>query len=230
MTVSITTAALSVTIDDLKLTISGTASAEFALSVGKGDAELVGDAKTDLNVSGVTTVSATQANASTETAAKTAAENAVKAITGWTTLTKNGVTASITNGAFTAAQTGTFGTPNGTDGSYTFKVTLTKGAVTNSDIGGTVTITATAASDAQLVAGAKSELNVTSVRAITVAMASVNTNTDAATQVENAIKALWSSSLTKNSVTASVSQVGFTAAVAGSTSNPPPWHGGILYV
>ena len=47
-----------------------------------------------------------------------------------TSLPLNGVTTNVVNGTYTAATTGSVSTPNGTGGSYTFTVELTKGAGT----------------------------------------------------------------------------------------------------
>jgi hypothetical protein len=83
---------------------------------------------------------AAQANAANITQAKAA----VEAIIG--NLSLNGVTATVVDGIFTAAQTGTHNNLSGTNGSYTFTVNLNKGAGTQqTTITLTLTITATPA-------------------------------------------------------------------------------------
>jgi uncharacterized repeat protein (TIGR02543 family) len=68
-----------------------------------------------------TAFTATQAQVSSIAAAKAKAESVIGG------LALNGVSAEVVDGAFTAAVAGTSGNPAGTNGSYTFTVTLNKG-------------------------------------------------------------------------------------------------------
>jgi Leucine-rich repeat (LRR) protein len=86
------------------------------------------------------TYATTQAATASAAAAKTIVENAIAALDGFTAL---GVT-TVVSGTYTAPTAGTPGNLNGTNGSYTFTVSLTKGGGTpQSTQQRTLTITAT---------------------------------------------------------------------------------------
>lgn len=79
----------------------------------------------------------TQAEATTEAAVKTEIEEVIVA------LELDGVTPEVTKVSYTAATAGDAGDPDGTNGTYKFKVNLTKGTRTTVTAELTMTITAT---------------------------------------------------------------------------------------
>ncbi|MDR2360297.1 MAG: DUF4430 domain-containing protein, partial [Oscillospiraceae bacterium] len=96
----------------------------------------------DITAAKTKIASAAFAAAQSEIADDDAALSKVKTIIG--ALDLNGVTASVTGGTFTGATEGDSKNVNGTNGSYTFTVSLAKGAGTPQTYDGTLTITATA--------------------------------------------------------------------------------------
>ena len=89
------------------------------IKIDNSDNEAITAAKEAIEAA---TFAATQSNAATDAAAKSAVEAIIGA------LSLNGVTTEVVSGVFTAAVSGTSANPNGTDGSYTFTVKLNKGA------------------------------------------------------------------------------------------------------
>ena len=80
----------------------------------------------------------TQASAADENAIKTALKN-----TAVTAVNNSGITITINNVSYTAPIAGTSANPGGTNGSYTFTVTVSKGTQSETTVQKTITITAT---------------------------------------------------------------------------------------
>ncbi len=96
--------------------------------------------------------------ANTEIAVKTALATQINALPGMNT---TGITVTASNiivSSFKAATTGTSAKPEGTNGSFTFTVSLTKGEITQATTDKSGTITATAFSDTMAVAAAKTAI------------------------------------------------------------------------
>ncbi|MCL2004424.1 MAG: S-layer homology domain-containing protein [Oscillospiraceae bacterium] len=92
-----------------------------------------------------------------------------------------GVTAVVNTTSFTAAEEGTAAVPNGTNGSYVFTVTVSKGTVSDT-VNGTLTITAISLSSEARIAAAVTEINKPYAP-----LPSVTTEAEAKTAAQNVI-------------------------------------------
>ncbi|GHV22266.1 hypothetical protein FACS189428_4060 [Clostridia bacterium] len=151
----------------------------------------------------------TQVNAPTQAAAKTVVENIIG------TLNLNGVTATVNDGTFTAATAGTPSNKNGTNGSYTFTVTLSKGYGTPQ-----TTVTLTLAITATPYDASQDNLDITAAKAAIESASYTDTQANipdiaaAKTKVANII-----GGLSLNGVTPTVIDGAFNPATAGTPSN-----------
>ena len=158
-------------------------------------------------VQGATYVAVTQATLNTQSAAKTAVQLIING------LELNGVNYSIVDEVFTAAIAGTPSSTSGTNGSYKFKVQLTKGAATaqtTSEL--TLTITATPYSDNDFVSAAKGLVEGATYGSVL--QATLNTSALAKIEVQNTITAL-----NLVGVSYTIIDENFTAATTGTATN-----------
>ena len=156
------------------------------------------------------TFTTTQTDANTQSQAKAKVEAII------TGLTLNGVTTEMVENQFTPAVEGAVGTPNGTNGSYTFTVKLNKGGGMESiTVPLTLTITATAYNPAQ------DNADITAAKAAIEGTAYLTTQLNApdATKAKEAVEAIISA-LSLNGVTTNVVGGTFTAATAGTSGTP----------
>ena len=145
----------------------------------------------------------TQAEAPDEAAAKAAVKAVAEAAVGDET-----VTVTITDGSYTAATAGTSADPNGTDGSHSFTVTVSKGIQSATTEAKTVAITATAytgVTDVQAVVAAKDALTDGSVD-----VAYGATQADKTAAVQSYVNGLLSNTADAAGVTATVTYNGGT--------------------
>ena len=152
------------------------------------------------------TYTATQAEADDITDAKTKVEALIAA------LALNGVDAVVTDGTFTPAAAGTTDDLDGTDGSYTFSVTLDKGAGTTQTYSGTLAITATAYDPAQ------DNLDITAVKTLVSSVSYTATQADVADAAAAKLKVeTLIAALDLNGVDAVVTDGIYIPAIAGTS-------------
>ncbi|VDN47105.1 putative Ig domain-containing protein [Petrocella atlantisensis] len=147
----------------------------------------------------------TQAEAIDEAAVKTAIEDKI------VTLALDGVSTSVTKVLYTPAIVGDSGTPDGTDGTYTFTVDLTKGSATATTAVLTMTITATTY-DEELVATVK---GLVEGAPYTITQAEATDEAVVKTAIEDKI-----ATLALDGVLTSVTKVLYTPAIAGDAGTP----------
>ncbi|GHV30515.1 hypothetical protein FACS1894177_03220 [Bacteroidia bacterium] len=154
----------------------------------------------------------TQVSAPTQAAAKSVVEGIINALGS----SLNGVTPTVNDGTFTAATAGTPSSLNGTNGSYTFTVTLSKGYGTPQTTGTlTLTITATPYDATQDNADITFAKNLIESETYTDTQANIPDATAAKTSLQGIINDLGS----VHGVTATVVPGVFTPAIAGTPSN-----------
>ena len=153
----------------------------------------------------------TQATIATEGAAKQAVENQLSTL-------NLGVTTEVEKVSFTAAVAGTKEKPEGTAGSYVFKVKLTKGSAEETTEAITMPITAAA-----YAGPSQEEQDAAAVNTAKVAVEGASfSGTQAMITNEKAAKIAIESklqTLNLNGVTTEVQKVSYTAPVAGTSSN-----------
>jgi len=177
------------------------------------DAQKLAAARTAVQNAVKAGFSVPQATANTEAAALAYVQSVVDATTGVSALDFAGVVADGTP-AFAAATAGNIGSPTGTNGSFSFKITLSLGSEDDRVISGTLVIRATSYfTPAQRVADA-----ITAIESGTFGpfdQADGNTTAAVKAQVETIIAGLSLVDVTTNVVTDD-----FTAAVAGTSGSP----------
>ncbi len=165
------------------------------------------------------TYTATQSEAGTAEAAGTKAQALVN------DLELVGTTAAVVPGSFTAAVAGTSGTPAGTNGAYTFTVTINKGGGTHqTSAQKTMTITATAydpAADNTAIGTAKGTIESATY---TATQAEAGTADAAETKAQALVNALELVGTTAEVVPGS-----FAAAVAGTSGTPAGTNGAYTF-
>ena len=202
-----------VTAEDGTTKTTYTITVTVATNPNAANAKDVADAKAALS----STLTVAQATVEDATTAKTWVDSQIAS-----TLSTYGVSGTVTISAFNAAKVGELGSPNGTNGSFTATVALSKGAgdtlaTDNATI--SVTITATAYSgpsqddlDAQAVAAAK--MTVSGATSAWVS-STVNTRDGIASWIQGEVNGF---NLGAN-VNASVNVSAFTAAQNGTAQN-----------
>jgi anti-sigma28 factor (negative regulator of flagellin synthesis)/quinol monooxygenase YgiN len=166
-------------------------------------------------IEGMTGLTVAQATANDETAVKNWLATQINGLSG---MSATGITVSASDIALSSFTEATAGTPTaqpGTDGSFSFTVSLTKGASSAATANKNGVITATAYDSTQDnadIAAAKAAIEGASYGPVP--QATLNTQAAAKAQVEAIIAAL-----NLNGVTATVIDGSFTAAIAGTTGN-----------
>ena len=130
-------------------------------------------------------------------------------------VTESGVTVEINEVAFTAAIAGDAGDNDGTNGSYRFTITVSKGSQNKTTEEKTVAITATpyVDPDIAIVDNALSAVNNASYAAV--AQADKNT----AELLKAYVKQIAEAAVTESEVTVEINEVAFTAAIAGDAGD-----------
>ena len=191
------------------------------------DAQAVAAAKTAIAGGSYTLA---QADAGTEDALKTALAQQINALSGMSATGISVTADKITISSFTAATAGNADDPDGTNGGFSFTVTLSKGAASGTTDSKTGTITAAGFSgqtNVQAVAAAKSAIE---GGIYTVAQADAGTEDALKTALAQQLNALSGMSATGISVTADkITISSFTAATAGNADDPDGTNGNFSF-
>jgi len=157
------------------------------------------------------TYTMTQAEATSEAAVKAEVESVIAV------LELDGVATEVEKVSYTEAVAGDAGDPDGTNGSYKFKVNLSKGIMTGVTSELTMTITATPLSDTAIIATVKGL-----IEAATYTMTQAEATSEAAVkaEVESVI-----ATLELKGVATEVEKVSYTEAVAGDAGDPDGTNG-----